>query len=45
MVLQLEEMFELFFLRPSMDVVLEFGYGSDIRGEFYDKIQQYLSTS
>mgnify|MGYP001004839542 CR=1 FL=1 len=25
-----------------MDVVLEFGYGSDIRGEFYDKIQQYL---
>ena len=36
------EMFELFFLRPSMDVVLEFGYGSDIRGEFYDKIQQYL---
>jgi hypothetical protein len=25
------EMFELFFLRPSMDVVLEFGYGSDIR--------------
>ena len=36
------EMFELFFLRPSMDVVLEFGYSSDIRGEFYDKIQQYL---
>jgi len=25
------EMFELFFLRPAMDVVLEFGYGSDIR--------------
>ena len=36
------EMFEMFFLRPAMDVVLEFGYGSDIRGEFYDKIQQYL---
>jgi hypothetical protein len=25
------EMFELFFLRPAMDVVLEFGYGTDIR--------------
>ena len=36
------EMFELFFLRPSMDVVLEFGYNTDIRGEYYNKIDQYL---
>jgi hypothetical protein len=34
-------MFEMFFLRPSMDVVLEFGYNSDIRGEFYNQIQQH----
>ena len=36
------EMFEMFFLRPAMDVVLEFGYNSDIRGEYYNKIQQNL---
>jgi hypothetical protein len=36
------EMFEMFFLRPSMDVVLEFGYNSDIRGEYYNQIQQHL---
>ena len=36
------EMFELFFLRPSMDVVLEFGYNTDIRGEYYNKIDQSL---
>jgi hypothetical protein len=27
------EMFELFFLRPSMNVVLEYGWGSDIRNK------------
>ena len=36
------EMFELFFLRPSMDVVLEFGYNTDIRGSFYNQIDQHL---
>lgn len=36
------EMFELFFLRPSMDVVLEFGYNTDIRGKYYNNIEQYL---
>ena len=36
------EMFEMFFLRPSMDVVLEFGYNSDIRGTYYNQIQQHL---
>jgi hypothetical protein len=36
------EMFELFFLRPSMDIVLEFGYNTDIRGEYYNKIDQNL---
>jgi hypothetical protein len=36
------EMFELFFLRPAMDVVLEFGYSSDIRGQYYNKIERYL---
>ena len=36
------EMFEMFFLRPSMDVVLEFGYNSDIRGKYYNQIEQHL---
>jgi len=36
------EMFEMFFLRPSMDVVLEFGYNSDIRGSAYNQVQQHL---
>jgi len=36
------EMFEMFFLRPAMDVVLEFGYSSDIRGKFYNNIERYL---
>mgnify|MGYP003704469193 CR=1 FL=1 len=36
------EMFELFFLRPAMDVVLEFGYSSDIRGKYYNSIEQHL---
>lgn len=36
------EMFEMFFLRPAMDVVLEFGYNSDIRGQYYNQIAQHL---
>lgn len=36
------EMFELFFLRPSMDIVLEFGYSSDIRGKYYNSIERHL---
>lgn len=29
------EMFELFFLRPSMNIILEYGWNTDIRGDKY----------
>ena len=35
------EMFELFFLRPSMNIVLEYGWNTDIRGDKY-VIDSYL---
>ncbi len=35
------EMFELFFLRPSMNIVLEYGWNTDIRGDKYT-IDKYL---
>ena len=37
------EMFELFFLRPSMNVVLEYGWGTGVRNKSKEaKIQKYL---